>query len=280
MLLGPDVKIKSPVILGVLHVPPFLPPYVSEVSENLLQKIESFLFSETEKWIEGGVQGIFIQNGCHFPSSKPASPETLTILTRFGLKLRERFKVSLGINLEEHDVEGLTAIARAIPLDFVRIKVYLGAMVKADGIVEGCADKLQKKIWELGLSSVTTVMADVYDRTGVPLAAIPLEEMCRQAVVFGRADALIITGFSFTESLEMLKTAKNSSGVPIFLGGSSSVENLRDTFQFADGCVVYSSMVDEDGSLPLGWRKKVNLEKLKFYVNEAKNAWEESRCRD
>ena len=84
------------------------------------------------------------QNGCHFPSSKPASPETLTILTRFGLKLRERFKVSLGINLEEHDVEGLTAIARAIPLDFVRIKVYLGAMVKADGIVEGCADKLQR----------------------------------------------------------------------------------------------------------------------------------------
>ena len=57
--------------------------------------------------------------------AKPASPETLTILTRFGLKLeRERFKVSLGINLEEHDVEGLTGIARAIPLDFSRIRVY------------------------------------------------------------------------------------------------------------------------------------------------------------
>lgn len=46
MLLGPDVKIKSPVILGVLHVPPFLPPYVSEVSENLLQKLNHFCFQK------------------------------------------------------------------------------------------------------------------------------------------------------------------------------------------------------------------------------------------
>jgi membrane complex biogenesis BtpA family protein len=272
MLINPHLKIKSPVIIGAIYIPPFLPPVVDKVDESLLCDIEQFICEEAAKWADAGAQGVYLQNSFHFPYSSGAAPETLTILTRLALAVKKRIKISLGLVMEEHDPSGMMAIARAVPLDFLRVKVYVGAMVKAGGIISGCAGIIQRKRWELGLTDTTTILADVYDRTGKPLAALPLGEMCRQAVKFAHADGLILTGFSFDESLKMLKEARDvtSGSVPLFLGGSSRIDNLEETFAYAQGCVLYSSVVETDRSAPAGWQDRVNKANLQAYMDKAR----------
>jgi membrane complex biogenesis BtpA family protein len=272
MLFDPNVKIKNPVIIGAIYIPPFLPPVADQVDEALLCDIEQFICEEAAKWAEAGAQAVYLQNSFHFPYSSGAAPETLTILTRFALAVKRRVKIGLGLVMEEYDPAGMMAIARAVPLDFLRVKVYVGAMVKADGVIPGCAGIIQRKRWELGLTRTTTILADVYDRTGKPLAALPLGEMCRQAVKFAHADALILTGFSFDESLEMLEEARKatSGSVPLFLGGSSRIDNLDKTFAHAQGCILYSSVVETDRSAPAGWQDRVNKADLQAYMDKVR----------
>lgn len=267
MLIDRAKPIDKLIILGVIHIPPFLPPFVETVDEKLIQKVEDYICSELEVWAGGGVHGVFLQNGYHYPKGQRASAETIALMTRFALAAKGTVDLPLGLILEEHDPEGLLGVARAVPLDFIRVKVYMGAMVKSDGIITGCAGELYQKQWELNLCKTTNIFADIYDRTGQPLAPLELEEMCRQAVEFGNADGLILTGHTFQESIAMLaRVKKEMPAVPLLLGGSSTRENLAESMKYADGCVLYSSVIDEDESAPRGWGKRLNPQKLKEYM--------------
>lgn len=272
MLIDRSETRKAPIILGVIHIPPFLPPFVEAVDEELIQKVEDFICSELKIWVDGGVQGVFLQDAYHYPKGQRASAETIALMTRFALAAKKTADIPLGLILEEHDPEGLLGVARAVPLDFIRVKVYVGAMVKSDGIITGCAGELYKKQWELNLSKTTNIFTDIYDRTGKPLAPLELEEMCRQAVEFGNADGIILTGGSFRESIDMLSKVKDRVRVPLFIGGSSTKENLAETLKYADGCVLYSSVVNVDDSAPRGWGKRLDPQKLKSYMEKVRKA--------
>jgi uncharacterized protein len=108
----------------------------------------------------------------------------------------------------------------------VRLKVYVGVMVKAEGLLEGLAYEAIHYRAEIGAQDIA-ILADVYDRTGQPLGRMPLVDEARQAAVFGRADGLILTGSSMDESLEMLEEVRRAElGVPLLLGGGATADNI------------------------------------------------------
>jgi len=86
------------------------------------------------------------------------------------------------------------------------------------------------------------ILADVYDRSGVPLAPLPLVEAA-STPPFSAGGCLILTGRSFAESLKMLDEVRSAKvGVPLLLGGSANPENVAQALESADGVIVSTAL--------------------------------------
>ena len=67
-----------------------------------------------------------------------AYPETIAIMSAVGRLLKREFPaLELGIIVQAHDPYAAIAIAQASGADFVRIKVFSGAMLKSEGVRNG-----------------------------------------------------------------------------------------------------------------------------------------------
>lgn len=146
-----------------------------------------------------------------------------------------------------HGARETLAIAQAIEAQFVRLKVYAGAMVKAEGIVQACAYEAITYRAQVQAEDIA-ILADLYDRSGTPLGSMPLAEAATYAAVFGRADGLILTGHSFGESLQMLDEVRKANvGAPLYLGGSASPDNVAQALEHADGVIVSTALKPVSG---------------------------------
>jgi predicted TIM-barrel enzyme len=160
-------------------------------------------------------------------------------VTAVGVALRREFPdLVLGVCLMGHGAREPLAIAQAIGAKFVRLKVYVGAMIKAEGLVQGRAYEAIQYRAQIGGDAIS-ILADVYDRTGEPLGRMPLADEARQAATFGRADGLILTGRSLEESEQMLDEVRAAKiDGPLLLGGGATAATLARIRSLADGVVV------------------------------------------
>ena len=114
------------------------------------------------------------------------------------------------------------------------------------------------------------ILADVHDRTGFPLVSVPIEHAERWAVNTG-ADALVLTGASFDDSIAILKRARQQNlKRPLLLGGSATTENVAQALKFADGVIVSTSLKLKNASSHdvLQW----DIELVKRFMDAANQA--------
>lgn len=225
----------DPLVIAALHLPPFL-----RGQRNDPEELEDYLLKNLEVFSKGGIPAVIIQD--ETPVVGLAYPETIALMASLARLARREFpKLQYGIIIEAHDPVASLAIAAACGASFVRIKVFVGAMLKSSGILQGCGVETLAYRQMLGRNDIQ-VLADVYDRTGFPLGNAPLERAEDWAVQVG-ADALVLTGGSFDESLEMLRAARQRNlHRPLILGGSVSVENVDQALSAADGVIVSSAL--------------------------------------
>lgn len=247
-------------IIGMVQVDPL--PGSSMYSGQKMSEITDSALSEAKILANGGVDAIMVQNLGDFPVSHNTTAAQVAAMTRVAAEIRRAFDIPLGLNLLENDVEAMLAVCGAADLDFIRVKVFVGAMVTPSGVMEGVAHEVMRLKKTLGLEHVG-VLADVHDRTGIPLGGRELGPDIHDAVELGRADGLILTGGSFQESLEFLGLAKKMyPKVPRVLGGSSTIHNLKETFELADGIIVSSSLKDTKNAFG-----RLDPNKVREYMN-------------
>ncbi len=239
-----------PTIIAALHLPP-LPGSRHPDARPVSDAVEHAL-RNTERAVKAGVRALYIQDTADVPVAAEIQPHTLAVLSAVGYALRREFPdLALGLCMMAHGAREPLAAAQACGAQFVRLKVYVGAMVKAEGVLHGLAYEAIQYRAQIGADHVQ-ILADVYDRTGQPLAPMPLIEEARQAAVFGRADALVLTGASFEESTGMLgKVRQAGLGVPLLLGGGATAANVRAVLAVnggsADGVIVGSAFKAQGG---------------------------------
>lgn len=87
------------------------------------------------------------------------------------------------------------------------------------------------------------ILADVHDRTSVPLSAESQPFAAEWAAKTG-ADGLIITGSSFSDTLERI-AAVRAHGVrrPVLIGGSVTASNVAQAMVAADGVIVSTALM-------------------------------------
>jgi len=226
----------DPLIVAALHLPD------CAVDRNIsMAFLEDYTLANAEVFVGAGIRRIMLQDQTR--QKGPTSAETIAMTAALGRALKLAHPdVSLGIILEAHDAIGPLAIAHASGADFVRLKVFVGAAMTMEGRKEALAVEALTYRHQLRRDDIL-IFADVFDRTCVPLIDVTPEQAAIGAQQLG-ADALVITGATFDESLQRIRNAK-AAGItrPILLGGSVTTSNVAQVLGVADGAIVSTALM-------------------------------------
>jgi membrane complex biogenesis BtpA family protein len=224
-------RLKKPVI-GMIHLRP-LPGSAAYGGGGSGPALEQAL-ADGRLLDEAGVDAILMQNTGDLPATSDGGPETIANMTAIGTMLRQELKTPLGVNILANGTESALAVAAAIGAVFVRIKVYVGAVVGIGGLIQGSAQRAQDFMGRIDARTID-VAADIYDRTSRPLGDMPIEEVAHYASFHGSARALVVTGGSVEESLDRLRRVKAAvQSVPVYA--------VRQFFAACDGVIVGNSV--------------------------------------
>lgn len=251
---------KKPIIIGALH----LPRYGRCNPTMNMAKLEEYVVANCEAFYKGGMKTVYLQDDNSAPGR--ATEETISVTAALGRLIKKEFpKIELGIIVEAHDPKAPIAIAHACGADFVRIKVFAGAMLKATGIQEACGIEAVQYRAAIGAQDVR-IFADAHDRTGFPIVNTPITTIANWVVRNG-ADAVILTGMNYAQSLEYLDACKSVAGPrPRILGGGATIDNIEEVLQHADGAVVSTSLMldNKREDCVLKW----DYEKVKHFMDK------------
>jgi membrane complex biogenesis BtpA family protein len=229
-------------LIGMLHLPPL--PGSALHDGTPLSAIERRTVDEATELAASGFDGLMIQNTGHGPPGKDADMATVAQMASIARAICQEVQIPLGVNVLKNGVETAFAIASAVGASFVRIKVYVGAVVGSEGIVEGRAQAALAERRRLGLDHVA-ILADILDRTSQPLANVPLTELADWAVRHGHAEALVITGRDEAETRAMLAEVRSAdASTPLVVGGGATPQNAAELLQRSDALIVGSALKD------------------------------------
>jgi membrane complex biogenesis BtpA family protein len=202
--------------------------------------LEDYVMSNMAVFADGGVPAVILQE--ETLNLAQARPENIAMMAALARLARHEFPgLHLGIIVQAHDPLAPIAIAHASGASFVRIKVFVGAMIKAEGVQQGCGISTRDYRALLGCEDIK-ILADVHDRTGYPLSPEPIEVAADWASHAG-ADGLILTGFTYGDSVQRLNAVRGA-GIrkPLLLGGGADEKNVSEVLQCADGVIVSSAL--------------------------------------
>jgi membrane complex biogenesis BtpA family protein len=205
-------------------------------------KVLEVAISEASVLAENGVDALMVQNLGDIPVDMHATGVQIAWMTSVTTQIRRQFKLPVGLNLLENDAEAMFAIASASDADFVRIKIYVGAMMTPFGLETAQAHKAIKarNAWN---AERVAIFADVHDRTGTPVSSGGFVEDVEFAVRLGGADGLVLTGKTYPQTLDMIGQARGKyPAVPILVGGSVSAGNFAEAMTQANGAIVSTAM--------------------------------------
>lgn len=234
---------RKPVI-GMVQLKPL--PGSSRYKGGRMDETLGDALSEAQTLSNHGVDALMVQNLGDLPVNARATSAQVAWMTRIAAELRSQFSGPVGLNLLENDAEAMFAVASAARADFVRIKVYVGAMMTPFGMESGQAFTAIRARNACDAGDVA-IFADVHDRTGAPVASGGFAEDVAHAIRLGGADGLVLTGKTYDETLTFIDVARKRVGAaPILVGGGVNATNFAEVARVADGVIVSSSLKDSD----------------------------------
>jgi membrane complex biogenesis BtpA family protein len=222
---------------------------------------------EAQTLSSNGVDVLMAQNLGDLPVGARATSAQLAWMARIAAEIRSHFSRPVGLNLLENDAEAMLAVASAARADFVRIKVYVGAMMTPFGMQSGQAFAAIRARNACDAGEVA-IFADVHDRTGAPIASGGFAEDVEHAIRLGGADGLVLTGKSHEETLALINVARKGAGAaPILVGGGVNATNFAEVARVADGVIVSSSLKDSNDAFG-----KFGPAKVQAFMEEVRRA--------
>lgn len=241
-------KNDRPLLLGSIHLTPFLYGTCQELPE-----IESRLLRNVEAFAEGGFDSVMLQDNT--PHCDGLDGKALAYVSALSYNVTRHFpEFPVGLILESNSARDALTIAAATYLRYIRCKVFVGAMQKPAGLVEGSAHEAFH--YRHLVDRDVSICADILDRMGAPLSERDYRLAVSQAKKYG-ADAVLLTGASFAETCRILDDiALAAPSLPRLAGGGVNADNLLEAAKHCDGMVV-SSCLTKDGCKDEWDREKI-----------------------
>lgn len=233
-------------IIAALHLP--------DVGEGRSAAwLEDYVVQNAQVFAKAGIPWVKVQDQTR--TDGLAASETIARMAALTRLIRAEVPdLGLGIIIEAHDPKAALSVAAAAGADFVRLKVFVGGAMTAFGPRYALAPQAVAHRTHLGREDIA-ILADVHDRTAVPLSS-ESQPMASAWAVKAGANGLVITGHSFADTQDRI-AAIRSEGVraPILIGGGVTTENVASALDCADGVVVSSSLMRKNigADDPIRW---------------------------
>jgi uncharacterized protein len=239
-------------LVGMIHLPAL--PGSANYDGQPLESIVQAAVADACALTEAGFDAAILQNTHDLPATATAPVETVAFLSAIGREVRHAVQMALGVNVLKNDAEAGLAVAAAVGAPFVRLKVYVGAAVGAEGLLAPSAPAALRM--RQRLRTDTELWVDLFDRTSTALVPQPLSQLAEWVMKFGDASAVIVTGASISESVEMIREVRGvAPEFPVIIGGGVTHANVAQALMEADGVIVGSALEEHPFTGPVSAAK-------------------------
>lgn len=231
----------APPVIAALHLPDF-----TLSRRRPMAWFEDYAVANARIFAAAGVPWLKLQDQTR--TSDPAAPDTLAMMAALGRLIRAEVPgIGLGIIIEAHDPVAALAVAHAAGAGFVRLKIFVGGAMTAQGPRHALGASTVAYRASLGRDDIA-ILADVHDRTAMPLSGESQPFAADWAAKTG-ADGLIVTGSSFPDTLTRI-AAVRAAGVrrPILIGGGVTADNVAEALAASDGVIVSTALMRRDAA--------------------------------
>lgn len=231
---------ETPAVIAALHLPDF-----AQSRHRSVAWYEDYAIANARVFAEAGVPWIKLQDQTRTAGS--VAPDTLAMMASLGRLIRAELPhLGLGIIIEAHDPVAALSVAHAAGAGFVRLKVFVGGAMTADGPRHGLGAAAVAHRAGLRRPDIA-ILADVHDRTARPLSDEPQPFAADWAARTG-ADGLIITGSGFADTLARIAAVRRTvPDRPVLIGGGVGMANVAEALAASDGLIVSSALM-RDGA--------------------------------
>lgn len=224
-------------------------PGTARYQGESISSIVDAAVEEAAQYAAAGISSMILQNVNDWPARERVDIETVAYLSVIGSAVRRAVGTScrLGISVLRNDGAAAVAIAHAVGAQFIRAKIYVGAMLGAGGIEMGCMDTVLSLRQKIG--SDVEIWADIRSRTAIPLVNYPILQECGFAAEKGMCRSFLLSGGDMGQVLETAQCVKRTfPSHRVILGGGVNLENLEQVIANADGAIV-ASYLKKDGKM-------------------------------
>lgn len=234
---------NPPAIIAALHLPDLA------LNRHLsVSWLEDYTLANARVFAAAGIPWVKLQD--QTKTDGAASYDSVAMIASLARLIRSECPtLGLGIIIEAHDPKAALAAAHAAGADFVRLKVFVGGAMTAQGPRTGLGAQAMAYRATLARPDIA-ILADVHDRTAAPMSGETQPFAAEWAVKTG-ADGLVITGSSFDDTLDRIAKLRAARiKRPILIGGGVTEDNVGRALDAADGVVVSSALMKRDSSAP------------------------------
>ena len=260
---------RSHAVIGVIHCRPL--PGAPEYDGQTMPAIVAHAVAEGRRYVEGGADGLIVENHGDIPFAKPdrLGPETAACMAVIAAAVASACPVAIGVNVLANAAEMALAVAKAAGAGFIRVNQWANAYVANEGFMEGPAGAAARYRAALRATDIR-LFADVHVKHGAHAitADRTLAELARD-VEFFAADAAIATGQRTGDgaSLDDMRAIASGTSLPLLVGSGVTPDNVGDMFALARGVIV-ASWLKRDGV----WWNEVDPDRVRQFMAAADRA--------
>ncbi len=231
--------------IGVIHLSA-LPSAAS--AAGTFDSVLSEALRDAEALAAGGVDGVIVENFGDAPFHKgtrddPVPPDVVGGLAIVARRVREEFRLDVGINCLRND--GVAALGAAVVSGarWVRVNVLSGAYVTDQGLIEGEAARLRDYAQQVQIP--VEILADYLVKHATPLGPLELVRGAKDLAERSGAAAIVLSGSRTGEPVDeaILVEVKGAVGTfPVWLGSGLDLDNAAALWPRCDGAIVGTAL--------------------------------------
>ncbi|MFW9855698.1 MAG: BtpA/SgcQ family protein [Candidatus Thorarchaeota archaeon] len=230
------LNLEEKPLIGMIHLPS-LTGSITDLEERT--RILEDARQDMKILSSTGFNAILVENYGDRPFPKYRLDDARFLVFSYIVsRLISEVKIPLGINILRNACDQALTLATVTGASFIRCNVWEGAYITDQGIIEGVAYQVQKRKTEL--KSYVKILADIHVKHSTSLGQFTLGEAAQNALIRGKAEAIIVTGRSTGKPIspsELRELALNSNIKPI-LGSGLNFENIPSFFPYLSGAIV------------------------------------------
>jgi uncharacterized protein len=222
-------------IIGMIHLESLLGYPQHKNMEYVLENAKK----DAKQLLEGGVDGILIENTYDDPHTKKVGPEIISAYTRVALEIKKMTNIPLGICVLWNDYKAALSIAKIVDANFIRIPIFIEAAVTASGIIEGEPYEVMKFRKQINAENIK-IYTDIQVKHAGHIAQRDILDTALEAIDF-KSDGIIITGQRTGDQPIISQLKKIRENIPnsnIIIGSGTNISNVNELAKYANIAIV------------------------------------------